>query len=85
MRTLVENADSRTSPYPASPGLELAREQDCNERPLFLGGSRVRSILRRWEHRGPELSHTPTKAARLRASHVAPVSRGCLSVIQGEG
>lgn len=88
-RTLVENADSRTSPYPVSLGLELAGELDCNERPVVLGGWGVgsggRSVLRPWEHRRPELSQTPTNAVRLGASHVAPLSLGSLSVIEGEG
>ena len=81
-RTLVENADSRTSPYPMSLGLEPVGELDCNELGGSPEGSGVRSILRRWERRGPALSHTPTDAVRLRTSHVAPRSRGSLPVIE---
>lgn len=35
-RTLVENADSRTSPYPVSLGLEPVGELDCNELAVVL-------------------------------------------------
>lgn len=42
---LIENANSRTSPYPGFLGLGLAGELDCNERRVVLRGSGVRSIL----------------------------------------